>query len=98
MKTIFIVEADTELYSLFAYRAEYVPDASDFIVYRRKIDIDADVQQIDPSKFYGQLNALLPTWDTINHAPKMELAAPNRFSTLLKPDYPPTKIEEEGAK
>lgn len=91
MKTFFIVEADTEMHSLFAYRAEYVRDPSDFhfMVYRRKLGIDADVQQIDPSTFYGQLNALLPTKETINHAPKMKLAAP---------DAAPIMPEKEGAK
>lgn len=76
MKTFFIIEADTEMHSLFAYAVERENDGvGDFYIYKRRMACDATVQEIDPPKFFGQLNALLPTRETINHAKPLTLVA-----------------------
>lgn len=75
MQTFFVIEADTDMHSLFAYRLEYTPTPDDFKTFRRKIGADADVQELDPSKFFGKLNSMLPTRESVRSAPNMELVA-----------------------
>jgi len=77
MKTYIVIEADTTMHSLFAFVATRELDSTgDNYIYTRPAGAEPAVQEIDLPKFFGKLNALLPTKDTVNRAEPMKLVTP----------------------
>jgi hypothetical protein len=74
MKTMFLVESDTDYASIFAEQLERVWVDHEF--HYRKIENGIRFCDIDRSQFFGNLSSLLRT-RTTPAAPPMELAEPN---------------------
>jgi len=82
MKKYIVIEADTNYYSLFAYEvSRKMDDKGDDYVYRRKAGCEALVQALDRPRFFGTLDVLLPTAETLRSAAPIELVKPAETPT-----------------
>lgn len=66
MKKFFVIETDTEMYSVFVYEVEQ--SFSDQVNYVREAGIRAVVHESPGPKFYGKLDSLLITRNTLENA------------------------------
>lgn len=90
MKRYIVIEADTEMYSLFAYEVSRQTDATaDNYIYQRVMGCEPTAQAIDPGKFFGMVNSLLPTAESIKTTPALKLVPPR----VVAPTFDKTPME-----
>jgi hypothetical protein len=76
MKRLFVVESDTNYSCLFAYEITAPPDFSgEGVTYSRPVG-EPTLTAYDPKVFFGHLNSMLVTAQTVENSKPMELVAP----------------------
>jgi hypothetical protein len=77
MKTMFVVEADTEYRSLFAYQV-----TSDAVGEYKRVSLEASIVKCNDAEFFGQLRRALVTKGDLLAAPPINLK--NDDPTLIE--------------
>lgn len=73
MKKLFLVEADTDYFSLAAYELTQGVSNPDSWIYSRPIGSKPIITHIDPALFFGKLNELCITKERLENAKRLEL-------------------------